>query len=85
MLQAPVCTKCGNLVSVSMERPSVLEKLERGRRRVCSLCRSSDHIQTVAVPYVFKYLLIELAAMNIRVDVNEKSARLAWNYMLCGQ
>ncbi|XP_052801585.1 DNA-directed RNA polymerase I subunit RPA2-like [Mya arenaria] len=69
---APVCTKCGNLISVSTEKLSTLDKKERNRSHVCSLCKSTDHIQMISVPHVFKYLLIELAAMNIRVDLNVK-------------
>lgn len=48
---------------------------EGGRREdqgivVCPVCdNSAKNIERVAMPYVFKYLATELAAMNIKVEV----------------
>jgi DNA-directed RNA polymerase beta subunit len=40
---------------------------------VCRLCdNSSTGIERVAMPYVFKYLAAELAAMNIKISVGVK-------------
>jgi DNA-directed RNA polymerase I subunit RPA2 len=40
---------------------------------VCRLCdNSSAGIERVAMPYVFKYLAAELAAMNIKISVGVK-------------
>ena len=36
-------------------------------RTVCRLCDTSKFVERVAVPYVFKYLVSELAAMNISI------------------
>lgn len=36
-------------------------------RTVCRLCDTSKYVERVAVPYVFKYLVSELAAMNISI------------------
>ena len=47
---------------------------DRKRNYVCSLCKSMDTIQFISVPFVFKYLLVELAAMNIRIDLQVKEA-----------
>ena len=41
---------------------------------MCKLCGNSDNITKVLVPYVFKYLVAELTAMNIRVVLDVK-----WN------
>ena len=35
----------------------------------CLACPDGGHIEVVSVPYVFRYLVAELAAMNIRVDI----------------
>ncbi len=35
----------------------------------CRLCATGRHVERVALPFVFKYLVSELAAMNIRVSL----------------
>jgi len=67
--QVPVCVTCGNLLSVSTEKFNSIEGKDLQRNFVCQLCKSSDNVQVIAVPYVFKYLVVELAAMSIRVDL----------------
>ena len=44
------------------------------RKWTCKVCESTEHIQLLAFPYVFRYLVAELAAMNIKValDVMDK-------------
>ncbi|XP_052246155.1 DNA-directed RNA polymerase I subunit RPA2-like [Dreissena polymorpha] len=71
---APVCIKCGNLLSIATQRKSSVDGKDRKRNYVCSLCKSMDTIQFISVPFVFKYLLVELAAMNIRIDLQVKEA-----------
>lgn len=39
-------------------------------RQFCTLCQSSDGIVTVEIPFVFRYLLAELTAMNVRVSLD---------------
>lgn len=48
---------------------------ERGRW-ACLLCHSSKYVEQVALPAVFKFLVAELAAMNIRVRVDVGDPRL---------
>lgn len=38
----------------------------------CRLCDSGKYVERVALPYVFKYLVTELAAMNIRCSLDVK-------------
>ena len=40
-----------------------------GGRRVCSVCGTGAHVESVAMPYVFRYLATELAAMNIKLQL----------------
>lgn len=35
----------------------------------CRLCADGGQIGVISVPYVFRYLIAELAAMNIRVNL----------------
>ncbi|PSC76790.1 DNA-directed RNA polymerase I subunit 2 isoform X1 [Micractinium conductrix] len=74
-----VCANCGLLVStvnvpqaasdVTGVRATSGEKGGRGTP-TCRLCESSKYVERVALPYVFKYLVSELAAMNIRCSLD---------------
>jgi DNA-directed RNA polymerase I subunit RPA2 len=37
------------------------------KKAICHLCNTSKMIDTLAIPYVFKYLAVELSAMNIKL------------------
>ncbi|XP_031556701.1 DNA-directed RNA polymerase I subunit RPA2-like [Actinia tenebrosa] len=68
-----VCSKCGSLLSSVLEKPTHTAGAAQGDRKwYCKSCNSSDNIQILAFPYVFRYLVAELAAMNIKtcLDVN---------------
>jgi DNA-directed RNA polymerase I subunit RPA2 len=76
-----ICSKCGLLVSTqnvphtaSTAHGVHATKVDAGGkgRVVCRLCESSANVERVAVPYVFKYLVSELAAMNIRCSLDLK-------------
>jgi DNA-directed RNA polymerase I subunit RPA2 len=57
--QAHVCTKCGSILS---PYKSVTEGM------TCKICKG-DHIEVIAVPYVFRYLCTELVAMNVKLTL----------------
>ncbi|XP_043298497.1 DNA-directed RNA polymerase I subunit RPA2-like [Cervus canadensis] len=67
---AHVCVKCGSLLSPLLEKPPPSWSALRNRKYNCALCNRSDTIDTVSVPYVFRYLVAELAAMNIKVKLD---------------
>lgn len=47
-----------------------IARLNRTRRMpVCRSCGSGDGVVAIAMPYVFRYLANELAAMNVRVQL----------------
>lgn len=71
---ADICSKCGTFLSTSRipATSSDFRGDPSGRdsdRIECKLCNSKDNVDKVAVPYVFRYLLVELAAMNVKVHV----------------
>ena len=44
---------------------------ERGRLAMrCVQCGTGRHLQRVALPYVFRHLVTELAAMNIKCTLD---------------
>uniref|UniRef100_A0A8C6CKJ1 DNA-directed RNA polymerase n=1 Tax=Moschus moschiferus TaxID=68415 RepID=A0A8C6CKJ1_MOSMO len=67
---AHVCVKCGSLLSPLLEKPPPSWSALRNRKYNCALCNRSDTIDTVSVPYVFRYFVAELAAMNIKVKLD---------------
>ncbi|KYO22271.1 DNA-directed RNA polymerase I subunit RPA2 [Alligator mississippiensis] len=69
---AHVCVKCGSLLSPLLEKPPPSWSATRNRKYCCTVCNQSDTIDTVSVPYVFRYFVAELAAMNIKVKLDVK-------------
>ena len=72
-LQTKVCTRCGSLLSPLMEKPAsevAAASFEKGRDWVCRVCGVPQTVQSIAVPYVFRYLCAELAAMNIKLSLD---------------
>uniref|UniRef100_A0A3Q3GCL8 DNA-directed RNA polymerase subunit beta n=1 Tax=Kryptolebias marmoratus TaxID=37003 RepID=A0A3Q3GCL8_KRYMA len=69
---AQVCVDCGSLLSPLLEKPPPYWSAMRHRKTTCTLCGKSDSIDSVAVPYVFRYFVAELAAMNIKVKLDMK-------------
>ncbi|XP_062852272.1 DNA-directed RNA polymerase I subunit RPA2 [Trichomycterus rosablanca] len=69
---AQVCVRCGSLLSPLLEKPPPHWSATRHRNTICTLCKKSDAIDTVAVPYVFRYFVAELAAMNIKIKLDVK-------------
>ncbi|XP_059501176.1 DNA-directed RNA polymerase I subunit RPA2 [Stegostoma tigrinum] len=67
---AHVCIKCSSLLSPVLEKPPPSWSYTRHRKYQCTLCHQSDTIEIVSVPYVFRYFIAELAAMNINVRLD---------------
>ncbi|XP_069743803.1 DNA-directed RNA polymerase I subunit RPA2 [Narcine bancroftii] len=67
---ARVCVKCSSLLSPVLEKPPPSWSATRHRKYQCTVCQQSDTIEIVSVPYVFRYFVAELAAMNINVRLN---------------
>jgi DNA-directed RNA polymerase I subunit RPA2 len=70
-----VCCQCGSILSPLIESPetSAAATYEARKRWACKVCQTHDTVKLVNVPHVFKYLVAELAAMNIKttLDVRE--------------
>ncbi|XP_078427408.1 nuclear RNA polymerase A2 [Wolffia australiana] len=77
---ADVCRLCGSvLTATTIQRhkraaPEIggLPPARAPKNFACQSCKTSAGMETVAMPYVFRYLAAELAAMNIRVSLNLK-------------
>ncbi|TRY55888.1 hypothetical protein DNTS_029133 [Danionella cerebrum] len=69
---AQFCIDCGSLLSPLLEKPPPEWSATRHRKTVCLLCNKTDSIDTVSVPYVFRYFVAELAAMNIKIKLDVK-------------
>eukprot|EP00873_Tetraselmis_striata_P041965 jgi/Tetstr1/462229/TSEL_000628.t1 len=73
-----VCTQCRSVLSpVSQPPAATVIGRQSGPHAakpvtVCRLHGSSKNVEQVAMPFVFKYLIAELAAMNIKVQLDVK-------------
>ncbi|KAG7020194.1 DNA-directed RNA polymerase I subunit 2 [Cucurbita argyrosperma subsp. argyrosperma] len=79
---ADVCSLCGSILTSTLVQPQKRAVREIGglppgkapKRVICHACKTSKGMETVAMPYVFKYLAAELAAMNIRMTLQLSNA-----------
>ena len=62
--KAYVCEKCGSILS------AVLEKKLNKKQWKCRSCDTAEHMVLVEIPFVFRYLVNELAAMNIKTTIS---------------
>ncbi|KAL3998757.1 RNA polymerase Rpb2 domain 6 family protein [Acanthocheilonema viteae] len=76
---AQVCARCGSMIStlrcakiLSERRNSENSIVNHSEREVCLLCGKDDQVYPVEVPRVFRYLIAELAAMNVRLQISVK-------------
>lgn len=81
---ADVCTLCGSILSTtSIQQQKQIQKPKKfgglpparpPKKVICHACQSSKGMETVAMPYVFRYLAAELAAMNIKMTLQLSNA-----------
>ncbi|KAH7297471.1 hypothetical protein KP509_26G071000 [Ceratopteris richardii] len=70
-----VCSNCGSLIApmaVSQAKAGHTHLLAVGAKRnkeVCRYCNSGKWIEKVAMPFAFRYLTSELAAMNVKLNL----------------
>ncbi|CAG5129269.1 unnamed protein product, partial [Candidula unifasciata] len=72
-----ICTACKTILS-----PLLVQQSEDGedksqgtrfcRQTICQHCQNRDAIQQISVPYVFRYLVAELASIGIKVNLEAK-------------
>lgn len=65
LFQGTVCRKCGSMLSPLIENPEG----DMIRKWVCPACQTGDFVDLIHIPYVFRYLVAELAAMNIGIKL----------------
>lgn len=76
LFQAFFCRRCKTLVgpTVIMEKSSDGHNVKRNVT-ICKLCNSSNKIQEIGIPYIFRYLSAELASVSIslKFSLNEEN------------
>ncbi|KQJ97293.1 DNA-directed RNA polymerase I subunit 2 [Brachypodium distachyon] len=76
---ADVCSLCGSLLTATVIKSETQMKSKRNmlgvqtvkppKNLACQACQTNKGMETVAMPYVFRYLAAELAAMNVKLDL----------------
>lgn len=66
-----LCSNCGSILSPIVRIPPTkhVGLLEKPRVK-CSTCNSEEKIQIIEIPYVLKYLVEQLASVNIKIKIN---------------
>lgn len=82
---ADVCSICGSVLTTSIAKSpakDIRDKMGSGlppirlpKKVKCVACNTSKGMETVAMPYVFRYLAAELAAMNIKMTLQLSNGR----------
>ena len=72
-----VCIRCGSVISTQPNFNSnnyyhIASNPNITNNVYCRSCESSNACATIAIPYVFMYLVNELAAMNIKITLDVK-------------
>ena len=83
---AYACRRCGDLLSPATERSAILSAGQKSsdatKHQLRVFCRNAkccnavsdeandDAVQPIILPYVYRYLTNELAAMNIKMKIN---------------
>ncbi|GAV81142.1 RNA_pol_Rpb2_6 domain-containing protein/RNA_pol_Rpb2_7 domain-containing protein/RNA_pol_Rpb2_2 domain-containing protein/RNA_pol_Rpb2_1 domain-containing protein/RNA_pol_Rpb2_3 domain-containing protein/RNA_pol_Rpa2_4 domain-containing protein [Cephalotus follicularis] len=79
---ADVCALCGSILTTSFIQQQKHAAREIGglppgrapKKVICHACQTNRGMETVAMPYVFRYLAAELAAMNIKMSLQLSNA-----------
>lgn len=67
VLQVLLCTECNSLIAPTVILESKSEiKL---RKKICKACQSSKSVCEIGIPYALRYLLAELASINVNVKI----------------
>nr|XP_002131003.1 DNA-directed RNA polymerase I subunit RPA2-like [Ciona intestinalis]XP_018667297.1 DNA-directed RNA polymerase I subunit RPA2-like [Ciona intestinalis] len=65
--KARLCEKCGSLLTTMIEKEQDGTHVHLSEQKwICRACHTGDHIVLVDIPFVYRYLVNELAAMNIK-------------------
>jgi DNA-directed RNA polymerase I subunit RPA2 len=67
------CDKCGSILSTSIMNQEGDANPADVKSYTCKICETPKHVVKVSLPYVLKYLVSELASVNIKVNFKFKS------------
>ncbi|GAB1603047.1 DNA-directed RNA polymerase I subunit RPA2 isoform X1 [Argonauta hians] len=67
-----VCVECGSILSPVLSQADSTKIAYDMQHWSCRLCNKTDSIKHVTIPYVFRYLVAELAAVNINLKLDIK-------------
>ncbi|EFA85001.1 RNA polymerase I [Heterostelium album PN500] len=66
--KATVCKQCGSTTSVAIQKSNYSQFTSS----TCITCKTDEHLTNIALPYVFTYLIAELASVNISLKLQIK-------------
>lgn len=70
-LQVQMCKKCGTLVGPMNEIAKMGSDSKIVRTKaICQLCGIESNMGKVEIPYIYKFLIAQLSAININVKMS---------------
>lgn len=63
-----VCGSCGTFLGPVSELVSNRDKYDS--KQTCRMCKNDKNIKEIDVPYIFKYLVTQLASCNIKIKMS---------------
>ncbi|XP_068081790.1 DNA-directed RNA polymerase I subunit RPA2 isoform X2 [Anabrus simplex] len=61
-----ICRTCGNILSTLLEEGGVLDHT---RKTKCQLCGDKGQVEEIEIPYIYRYLVTQLASVNINLKM----------------
>lgn len=74
-MQTIICKNCGTLsgpINKIVKGAGSIKSLSK-TPATCRVCKGDSDIDYIEIPYIFKYLVIQLCSVNINVKLNFKS------------
>ena len=61
-----ICTNCGNLLSCFEKKIKGIYFEEK--EKTCLICKENANVKEIEIPYVLRYMVNEIAGMNINLS-----------------
>lgn len=73
--EVSICTSCQSILSPVSVITRMGDKMSNSEsREICRLCNSGENVALMQVPYIFKFLVTQLASCNLNIKIQSQKA-----------